>query len=76
MSAAASALAGQRSQLHRSQGCEVMLFVRSNAEDRAFHFLGTATYQSHQSEMPMQITWKMQHQMPGDLFLSYRAAAA
>ena len=72
----ADSTTGQRYQLHRSQGCEVMLFVRSNAEDRAFHFLGTATYQSHQSEMPMQITWKMQHQIPADLFLNYRAAAA
>jgi hypothetical protein len=53
-----------------------MVFVRLNAEDRAFHFLGPASYQSHQSEMPMQITWKMQHPLPADLFLSYRAAAA
>jgi hypothetical protein len=67
---------GRRYQLHRSQGTEVMVFVRLNAEDRAFHFLGPASYQSHQSEMPMQITWKMQHPLPADLFLSYRAAAA
>lgn len=67
---------GQRYQRHRSQDTEVMVFVRLNAEDRAFHFLGPASYQSHQSEMPMQITWKMQHPLPADLFLSYRAAAA
>lgn len=67
---------GQRYQLHRSQGTEVMVFVRMNAEDRAFHFLGPASYQSHQSEMPMQITWRLKHQLPGDLFLTYRAAAA
>jgi superfamily II DNA or RNA helicase len=67
---------GKRYQLHRSQGTGIMVFVRLNAEDRAFHFLGPASYQSHQSEMPMQITWKMQHPLPADLFLSYRAVAA
>lgn len=67
---------GKRYQLHRSQGTEIMIFVRLNAEDRAFHFLGPANYQNHQSEMPMQITWKMQHPLPADLFLSYRAVAA
>jgi superfamily II DNA or RNA helicase len=72
----ADSTTGRRYQLHRSQGTEVMVFVRLNAEDRAFHFLGPASYQSHQSEMPMQITWKMQHPLPADLFLSYRAAAA
>jgi hypothetical protein len=26
--------------------------------------------------MPMQITWKLTHQLPADLFMAYRAAAA
>jgi hypothetical protein len=72
----ADSTTGRRYQLHCSQGTEVMVFVRMNAEDRAFHFLGPASYQSHQSEMPMQITWRLKHQLPGDLFLTYRAAAA
>ena len=27
-------------------------------------------------EMPMQITWKLVHALPADLFIAYRAAAA
>ncbi len=67
---------GQRYQHHRVQGTEVMVFVRLHADDRAFYFLGPASYLSHQAEMPMQITWKLTHPLPADLFIAYRAAAA
>jgi len=67
---------GLRYQQHRKQGTEVMVFVRLNAEDRAFYFLGPASFVSHQAEMPMQITWKLTHPLPADLFIAYRAAAA
>jgi hypothetical protein len=53
-----------------------MVFVRLHAEDRAFYFLGPVSYMSHQAEMPMQITWKLNHPLPADLFIAYRAAAA
>jgi hypothetical protein len=37
---------------------------------------GPVSYLSHQAEMPMQITWKLNHSLPADLFIAYRAAAA
>ena len=67
---------GRRYQEHRAQGTHIMVFVRLHAEDRAFYFLGPASYVSHQAEMPMQITWKLTHQLPADLFMAYCAAAA
>lgn len=67
---------GQRYQHHTTQGTAVMVFVRLNPEDRAFYFLGPASYLSHQAEMPMQITWKLTYPLPADLFIAYRAAAA
>lgn len=67
---------GRRYQEHRAQGTEIMVFVRLHAEDRAFYFLGPASYVSHQAEMPMQITWKLTHPLPADLFIAYRAVAA
>jgi hypothetical protein len=53
-----------------------MIFVRLNAEDRGFYFLGPINYVSHLSELPMQITWKLTYLLPADLFIAYRAAAA
>ena len=66
---------GQRYQHHARDGSAVMLFVRQTSDDRAFHFVGPATYASHQSETPMQITWRLTHPLPGDLFVGYRAVA-
>ena len=66
---------GMRYQQHEAQGSAVMVFVRMDAEDRAFHFLGPARYVEHRGEMPMQITWRLVHDLPGDLFDSYRAVA-
>jgi hypothetical protein len=30
----------------------------------------------HESEMPMAITWRLQHSLPGDLFAAFAAAVA
>lgn len=67
---------GRRYQQHVALGTSVMLFARLRTSDRAFHFLGPATYVSHQSERPMGITWRLEHALPGDLFASYAAAVA
>lgn len=67
---------GRRYQSHLMQGSAVMIFARMDAEDRTFHFLGPATYVRHEGERPMQVTWRLAHALPGDLFLSYRAAIA
>jgi hypothetical protein len=53
-----------------------MLFARETPDDRAFWFLGPATYVSHQSERPMEITWQLDVPLPGDLFAVFAAAVA
>ena len=53
-----------------------MLFARLRSDDRAFWFLGPADYVSHESELPMAVTWRLHHPLPGDLFASFAAAVA
>ncbi len=67
---------GQRYCNHVAEGTKVMLFARQNADERAFWFLGSATYVSHESERPMGITWKLETPLPGDLFSLFVAAVA
>lgn len=67
---------GQRYQKHSRMGSTVMLFARERADDRAFWFLGPATYVRHEGERPMAITWRLRHPLPGDLFASFAAAVA
>ena len=45
-------------------GTSVMLFARLRSDDRAFWFLGPATYVRHESELPMAVTWRLQHPLP------------
>jgi superfamily II DNA or RNA helicase/HKD family nuclease len=67
---------GVRYRTHAAQGSSVMLFGRETTADRAFHFLGPATYVDHRGERPMAIRWRLRHPLPGDLFARYAAAAA
>ncbi|MCP3920217.1 MAG: DUF3427 domain-containing protein [bacterium] len=67
---------GRRYQTHAERGSSVMLFARLRADERAFWFLGPATYVSHRSEKPMSITWRLAVALPGDLFASFAAAVA
>ena len=67
---------GQRYQHHAAQGSDVMLFARLRTSDRAFWFLGPATYVRHEGEKPMAVTWRLRHPLPGDLFASFAAAVA
>ncbi len=53
-----------------------MMFARERSDDRAFYFLGPATYVKHESEQPMAITWRLQKPLPGDLFAAFAAAVA
>ena len=52
------------------------IFARLHADDRAFWFLGPATYVSHEGERPMAIKWRLQHPLPGDLYAQFAAAVA
>lgn len=67
---------GLRYQQHEARGTSVMLFARHRQDDRAFWFLGPATYVRHEGELPMSITWKLEYALPGDLFASFAAAVA
>ncbi len=67
---------GRRYQKHASRGSHILLFARLNTDDRAFHFLGPATYVRHEGEQPMAITWKLKHRLPGDLYQTFAAAVA
>jgi superfamily II DNA or RNA helicase len=67
---------GMRYQRHEKLGSSIMLFARQRQDERAFWFLGPATYVSHEGELPMAITWRLRHPLPGDLFASFAAAVA
>ena len=72
----ADSATGKRYQRHVADGSEVMLFARLRKGDRAFWFLGQATYVRHTGERPMAVVWKLRHSLPGDLFASFAAAVA
>jgi superfamily II DNA or RNA helicase len=67
---------GQRYQQHDARGSHVWLFSRLRQDERAFTFLGPATYVSHTGDAPMAITWRLHHALPGDLFQAFAAAVA
>jgi hypothetical protein len=52
------------------------MFGRLRTDDRAFWFLGPATYVKHESEMPIAVVWRLHHSLPGDLFEQFAAAVA
>jgi hypothetical protein len=67
---------GRRYQHHVAEGSSVMLFARRRSDERAFYFLGPATYVKHEGESPMAITWRLKYPLPGDLFAEFAAAVA
>jgi len=67
---------GQRYQRHAASGHQIFMFARLDNKDRAFWFLGPATYVSHVGERPMAVTWRLQYPVPGDLFAQFAAAVA
>ena len=67
---------GLRYQNHVAQGSDVHLFARATTDERAFFFLGPATYVRHVGELPMKLTWRLTHPLPGDLYAAFAAAVA
>ena len=67
---------GRRYQNHIALGRSVLLFARTRQDDRAFWFLGPATYVQHEGERPMAVTWRLQTPLSGDLFAAFAAAVA
>lgn len=72
----ADSATGLRYRHHERDGRTILLFTRLRANDRAFWFLGPATYRSHVGERPMAITWELHHPLSGDLYQSFAAAVA
>ncbi len=66
---------GLRYQNHASEGSDIMLFARMRQSERAFWFLGPATYVGHTGERPMAITWRLHVPLPSDLFAAFKAVA-
>jgi superfamily II DNA or RNA helicase/HKD family nuclease len=67
---------GLRYRNHERDGRSIFLFTRLRADERAFWFLGPASYRGHVGERPMAITWELHHPLPGDLYATFAAAVA
>jgi superfamily II DNA or RNA helicase/HKD family nuclease len=72
----ANSKTGLRYQEHAQQGSSIFLFARERQNERAFWFLGPATYVSHEGERPIAFTWRLKYPLPGDLFTAFAAAVA
>jgi hypothetical protein len=67
---------GRRYQNHVAMSRSILLFARTRQDDRAFWFLGPATYVQHEREQPMAVTWRLHTPLSGDLFAVFAAAVA
>jgi Domain of unknown function (DUF3427) len=67
---------GRRYCNHIAEGTTIMLFAREDSSERAFWFLGPATYVSHESERPLGIVWRLEIPLAGDLYTRFAAAVA
>ena len=67
---------GMRYRTHVEKNHDIFLFARVSQNDRAFWFLGPATYVEHEGSRPMAIKWRLKHRLPGDLYASFAAAVA
>ncbi|MGW2559116.1 DUF3427 domain-containing protein [Streptomyces sp. NPDC001514] len=71
---------GVRYQTHKEQGTHVLLFVRRYKKTdiggpQPWMLLGPADYVEHKASKPMGITWKLQREIPADVW-TYSAIAA
>jgi len=72
---------GSRYITHRDRGSTVHLFFRDSKESDgdlgapAYLYAGPATYVSHTGDRPMRIIWKLDFELPADVFHSARVAA-
>jgi superfamily II DNA or RNA helicase len=70
---------GRRYQNHVAGGSHVLLFVREHrkvdGETQPYVSLGPAHYVSHKGDRPMAITWRLQAEIPPELFQVARVAS-
>jgi len=64
---------GRRYRNHEAEGSAIYLFARMGSKDRAFSFLGPASYVDHQGSRPMAITWRLHVPLPADLHAEFSA---
>lgn len=79
-STAANSPTGLRYQHHAQRGSHVLLFMRRYkstdiGKSQPWMLLGPATYDGHKGSKPMSITWRLEHQLPADVW-SYAAINA
>jgi superfamily II DNA or RNA helicase/HKD family nuclease len=73
---------GQRYVHHRERGSTVHLFMRESKEADGdlgappYLYAGPMSYVSHSGDRPMRVLWKLQHELPADMFRSARVAAS
>jgi len=72
---------GQRYLHHERLGSSVHLFIRETKEadgllgPPAYLHAGTMRYVSHESERPLRVIWRLDHDLPADLFHAAKVAA-
>jgi superfamily II DNA or RNA helicase/HKD family nuclease len=79
-STAESSRTGLRYQQHVQRGSHVLLFMRRYkntdiGKSQPWMLLGPATYEGHTGSKPMAITWRLEHELPADVW-SYAAINA
>ncbi|WP_186785541.1 DUF3427 domain-containing protein [Streptomyces misionensis] len=70
---AASSPTGLRYQHHQERGSHVLLFMRRYkntdiGKSQPWMLLGPATYDHHTGSKPMSITWRLEHDLPADVW--------
>ncbi|MCX4700452.1 DUF3427 domain-containing protein [Streptomyces sp. NBC_01373] len=71
---------GLRYQRHAQQGSHILLFMRRYkntdiGKSQPWMLLGPATYKEHKGSKPMGITWRLEHELPADVW-TYAAITA
>jgi superfamily II DNA or RNA helicase/HKD family nuclease len=79
-STAESSPTGLRYQHHAQRGSHVLLFMRRYkntdiGKSQPWMLLGPATYEHHTGSKPMAITWRLEHELPADVW-TYAAIAS
>ncbi|WP_268249701.1 DUF3427 domain-containing protein [Streptomyces anandii] len=77
---AADSPTGMRYREHKQRGSSILLFMRryKNSDigkSQPWMLLGPATYEGHTGSKPMAITWRLDHELPADVW-TYSAITA
>jgi hypothetical protein len=77
---AANSPTGLRYRHHAERGSHVLLFMRrykntDTGKSQPWMLLGPATYENHTGSKPMAITWRLEHELPADVW-TYAAITA